>query len=68
MSSAETIDQVRENMARACRQAGRKPDEVKLIAVAKYVEPARIEEAFACGLKAVGGEPRPGGPGKVNFL
>ena len=54
MSIAENIDQVRENMARACRQAGRKPDEVKLIAVAKYVEPARIEEAFACGLKAVG--------------
>ena len=54
MSIAENIAQVRENMEKACRQAGRAPQDVKLIAVTKYVEPERIAEAFACGLKTVG--------------
>ena len=50
MSIAENIAQVREEMEQACRQAGRDPRDVKLIAVTKYVEEARIAEAFACGL------------------
>lgn len=54
MSIAENIAQVRANMADACRRAGRKEDEVKLIAVTKYVDEDRIAEAFACGLKTVG--------------
>ena len=54
MSIAETLAQVREEMEQACRQAGRDPRDVKLIAVTKYVEEARIAEAFACGLKTVG--------------
>ena len=54
MSIAENIAQVRANMADACRRAGRKEDEVKLIAVTKYVEEDRIAEAFACGLMTVG--------------
>ena len=54
MSIAENIAQVRANMADACRRAGRKADEVKLIAVTKYVDEDRIAEAFACGLKTVG--------------
>ena len=54
MSIAENIAQVREEMGQACRQAGRDSRDVKLIAVTKYVEEARIAEAFACGLKTVG--------------
>ena len=54
MSIAENVAQVRANMADACRRAGRKEDEVKLVAVTKYVEEDRIAEAFACGLKTVG--------------
>ena len=54
MSIAENIALVRENMEAACRQAGREVQDVKLIAVTKYVEPERIAEAFACGLKTVG--------------
>lgn len=54
MSIAENIAQVRANMADACRREGRKEDEVKLIAVTKYVEEDRIAEAFACGLMTVG--------------
>ncbi len=54
MSIAENITRVRENMALACQRAGRDPKDVQLIAVTKYVEPERIAEAFACGLKTVG--------------
>lgn len=54
MSIAENIARVRENMENACRQAGRDPRQVRLIAVTKYVEEERIREAFACGLKTVG--------------
>lgn len=54
MSIAENIALVRENMENACLRAGRDIRDVRLIAVAKYVEAARIAEAFACGLKAVG--------------
>ena len=54
MSIAENIAQVREKIAAACERAGRSVDDVKLIAVTKYVEPERIAEAFACGQMAVG--------------
>ena len=54
MSIAENIAQVRENMAAACSRAGRDPGDVRLVAVTKYVEPERIAQAFACGLKTVG--------------
>ena len=54
MSIAENITEVRENIAAACQKVGRSVDDVKLIAVTKYVEPERIREAFACGLKTVG--------------
>ena len=54
MSIAENIEAVRENMAAACRRAGRDIKDVQLIAVTKYVETDRIGEAFACGVKAVG--------------
>ena len=54
MSIAENIAEVRENMEAACVQTGRSLDDVKLIAVTKYVEEARIAEAFACGLMTVG--------------
>ena len=54
MSIAENITEVRENMSAACHRAGRSVDDVKLIAVTKYVAPERIAEAFACGLTVVG--------------
>ena len=54
MSIAENIAEVREKIAAACERAGRSVDDVKLIAVTKYVDTDRIGEAFACGLKTVG--------------
>ena len=49
---------VEENIQQACRQAGRSRDEVRLIAVTKFVDTARIGEAADAGAKEVG-ENRP---------
>ena len=45
---------VRENIQRACDAAGRSADDVQLIAVSKYVEIARMQEAYALGVRAFG--------------
>lgn len=43
-----------ERVARACERAGRKPDDVLLIAVSKTVEVERIQLAVAAGVQALG--------------
>jgi hypothetical protein len=45
---------VREQIAEACRQAGRPPDGVQLLAVTKTQPPAGVEYAARFGLAAVG--------------
>ncbi|HEY9854837.1 MAG TPA: YggS family pyridoxal phosphate-dependent enzyme [Stenomitos sp.] len=45
---------VRKRMALAAEQAGRSLDRVQLVAVTKTIPAARIREAFACGVRAVG--------------
>ena len=45
---------VHERVARACERAGRKPDDVLLIAVSKTVETERIRLAVAAGVEALG--------------
>jgi len=47
-------DAVREKIAAACRQAGRNPSEVQLLAVTKTHPPAAVEYAARYGLAAVG--------------
>jgi len=47
-------DQVREKIAGACRQAGRNPAEVQLLAVTKNHPPAAAEFAARYGIEAVG--------------
>ena len=54
MSIAENYIRVKENIHAACLEAGRNPDEVKLIAVTKYVDIQRIAEAVAAGAASVG--------------
>ena len=53
-----TIEQhladVRERIAKAAAQAGRDADEIKLIAVSKTHPAARIEDALAAGVTAIG--------------
>ena len=51
---AENIRRVRERMVAAARRAGRRADEVVLVAVTKTVEPERIDEAVAAGLTVFG--------------
>ena len=50
----ENLQQVRERMEAACAAAGRSADAVRLIAVTKFVDVARIEEAVAAGVREVG--------------
>lgn len=54
MTIAENCAAVMEFIACAAKEAGRRPGEVKLIAVTKYVEAARIKEIIPCGIRDVG--------------
>ena len=51
---ALNVGAVQERMAAAARRAGRRPEDVALMAVSKTVEPARIREAYAAGLHLFG--------------
>src|SRR5215467_2402126 len=54
MSIAENINAIRKRIARAAARVGRDPDSITLMAVSKTVEPARIQEAYAAGLRVFG--------------
>ncbi|HKD79790.1 MAG TPA: YggS family pyridoxal phosphate-dependent enzyme [Candidatus Angelobacter sp.] len=54
MSIADNIAAVRERVARAAERVGRKPEAITLMAVSKTVEPERIQEAYAAGLRIFG--------------
>jgi pyridoxal phosphate enzyme (YggS family) len=54
MSVAGNIADIRERLARAAARAGRSPDSITLMAVSKTVEPERIREAYASGLRVFG--------------
>ena len=45
----DNILEVREKISNAAIKAGRKPEDVELIAVSKTVGPEEVREAFACG-------------------
>lgn len=51
---AENIARVRERIAQAAVRAGRKPEEITLVAVTKTVEPARIQAALEAGVRDFG--------------
>jgi len=51
---ASNVARTRERMAQAAARAGRKPEEVCLVAVSKVVEAARVEEAIAAGITDLG--------------
>jgi pyridoxal phosphate enzyme (YggS family) len=54
MSIAGNIAAVREKIAGAVRRAGRRPEEIALMAVSKTHPPERIREAFMAGLRQFG--------------
>jgi pyridoxal phosphate enzyme (YggS family) len=51
---AERLEAVRLRIAEACRRAGRSPDEVTLVAVAKGFPPEAVREAAAAGIRHFG--------------
>ena len=53
-SLADRVSAVRERMARAVERAGRTPESVRLVAVAKRHPASAVHEAFALGLHAFG--------------
>jgi len=50
----ENLKRMRERIANAALRAGRRPEEVRLMAVTKHVEPAAINCAIACGVDLIG--------------
>lgn len=50
----ENLDRVQENIRNACARAGRKDDEVTLIAVSKTKPVPMLEEAYALGVRDFG--------------
>src|SRR6202166_1820667 len=54
MSISENIAAVRERVAEAARRAGRRPEDIALMAVSKTHPPERIREAHAAGLRLFG--------------
>jgi hypothetical protein len=50
----ENIQNVKQNIAKAAVKAGKKPEDITLVAVSKTVEPERIREALKCGIKIIG--------------
>jgi len=54
MSISQNISEVRDRIASAARRAGRRPEEIALMAVSKTHPPERIREAHAAGLRLFG--------------
>ena len=54
MSIAERIAQVRAEIARAARAAGRDPGEITLVGASKMTDAAACREAVAAGIDALG--------------
>ncbi len=54
MSVADNVTEIRERIVRAAARVGRDPDSITLMAVSKTVEPGRIKEASAAGLRVFG--------------
>jgi len=50
----DNIVQLRQRIALACAKAGRKPEEITLVAVAKGRSPQEIEEAISAGITDIG--------------
>ncbi len=46
---AQNLEEVRAAIAAACREVGRDPAEVRLVAVSKTVDPERVRQAIAAG-------------------
>ena len=68
MSIAENLARVRERLALACQRAGRHPEEVTLVVVAKGVGPEKILEAYSLGIRHFGENRVQEAQGKISGL
>jgi PLP dependent protein len=53
-STSDNLTRVQERIAWACRRAGRRPEDVKLVAISKTFPAERIREAYEAGLRDFG--------------
>ncbi|PLR97362.1 YggS family pyridoxal phosphate-dependent enzyme [Bacillus sp. T33-2] len=54
MKVSENLQKINEQIKSACQKAGRNPDEVKIVAVTKYVSAERAAEAVQAGIVHIG--------------
>jgi len=54
MSVAGNIEKIEERIQKACAAAGRKREEITLMAVSKFVPVEKMEEAFKAGIRCFG--------------
>lgn len=54
MSIKDNLEKIRQNVAKACAQCGRNPDEVLVLAVTKTRTADEINEAIRCGITDIG--------------
>lgn len=50
----ENVRHIQENIQRAAEESGRDPEEIRLMAVTKTVEPQRVNAAIAAGVRLLG--------------
>ncbi|MTH52651.1 YggS family pyridoxal phosphate-dependent enzyme [Bacillus mangrovi] len=68
MKVQEKLSVINERIQTACRQSGRNPEEIQIIAVTKYVSAARAEEALEAGVLHLGENRDDGLADKYNVL
>ena len=52
MDIRENFDNIKSEIAEACGKVDRNPEDIKVIAVTKYVTDARVEQAIEAGVDA----------------
>lgn len=50
----ENIKEIRERLGECAVRSGRKPEDIRLMAVTKTVPPERVNQAIACGIRLLG--------------
>ncbi|SET85010.1 hypothetical protein SAMN05421676_10975 [Salinibacillus kushneri] len=68
MNVAENLDAINQNIEHACHRSGRKPQDVNIIAVTKYVSTDTAREALQAGIKHIGENRKEGFLEKYNQL
>lgn len=54
MTIAEKYNEIMENIAIAAKKSGRRAEDITLVAVSKFIDEARISEAYAAGARVFG--------------